>query len=293
MSNLAMTTTEMTTETATLPETTQEPTQLSDIEGLKQALISGLNRNNNGLVSEELTEAYVNAILEKAEHNFGNIPPIILSAAGMAISRSTLNCSDEDCTVPINLAGLWGYGCWCHFGNSLLKGHGDPVNDHDEICMNLQNCLRCIVVDEVQENNDPSTPCDPKTANFQLGASFFSGQEALVVECENANSGNDCGKFACICEMSFIASLVDKLWEGYLYDPSYKHDDNGGSWNFEDNCITSVATAPKTKECCGNYPNRVPFYVENRSCCEDTQELYSQVSQVCCEDGVKNVGEVC
>lgn len=262
-------------------------------EEVKEKLLVNMGKGSH-FMGPEITAAFVDAIWQKANGDINNMPPVVLQAAGVndGLTRSTLSCRDEDCTVPINLEGLWGYGCWCHFGADLMRGHGDPQNDHDTICMDLQNCLRCIQIDEV-----PATVgggiCNPKSSTFQLGASFFSGEQALMTECGAANSGNDCGKFSCVCEMNFIAALVDKMFEGYVYDASFKHDDAGGSWNFEDNCITPHATAPKTKECCGNYPSRVPFYIENRSCCEATQELYSEVSHNCCDDGVKAVGEVC
>merc|ERR1711988_1844715 len=50
---------------------------------------------------------------------------------------------DKGCNSPISLDGIWGYGCWCNFGEHLLTGGATPVNEFDEICKNLQLCLRC------------------------------------------------------------------------------------------------------------------------------------------------------
>merc|ERR1712048_1317623 len=42
-------------------------------------------------------------------------------------NSGSLNCGGGECTVPITLQGLWGYGCHCNFGGELMTGHGTPV----------------------------------------------------------------------------------------------------------------------------------------------------------------------
>ena len=58
--------------------------------------------------------------------------------------RSASSSSEE---TPIDLSGIWGYGCWCSFGSEILRGGGQPVNRFDEICRDMTLCLRCAKID--------------------------------------------------------------------------------------------------------------------------------------------------
>jgi len=201
-----------------------------------------------------------------------------------------LNCVDNRCKVPISLSGIWHYGCWCNFGKDLLDGQGMPVNKHDQICQDLQFCLRCAKMDA---EDDGTYTCDPKKDRFNAG--FRWGKKKLSTDCKKRNGGEPCATHLCMCEMTLIGELIALIWEGYTYDPQYRHKKLGGNFKPSKYCLITKTTGPSAKECCGAYPKRAPYSVGgNTDCCDSNNgALYNTISEHCCASGVKSTGDLC
>merc|ERR1712000_224283 len=170
--------------------------------------------STNGFFPEEFMEGLVDELIAESEGD----------ERGVAAN----NCQG-DCNVPVSLSGLWGYGCWCHFENDLMRGHGQPVNVHDIACQAMQYCLRCSV-------NDLNT-CDPATHPYTAAMSWFFGTKSLEADCEDQNSGDECATHMCMCQMKLVSDLIDQVWLGYTYQPQYRHPDIGGSFSYDDQCL--------------------------------------------------------
>jgi len=257
------------------------------IDDDRKALESADDRNDELILDLSLDAAILRAAAEsvmKTKHIPSEFQAIIDDQA----SRN-LNCVDHRCHVPISLKGIWHYGCWCNFGNDLLEGNGMPMNKHDELCQNMQLCLRCAKMDA---EDDGTYTCDPK--NDRFNAAFRFGRKKLGSDCKKRNSGDTCGVHLCMCEMTLIADLIALIWEGYTYDPQYLHKKMGGTFSPSKYCLTSTATGPTTKECCGSYPTRFPYSVGGTTeCCNNNGYLYNSISEHCCSDSVKQLGDPC
>ena len=83
--------------------------------------------------------------------------------AGESTFDRSVNCPSGGCAIPIQLSHIWGYGCWCNFGDELLEGSYHPVNAYDEVCRNLQQCLKCAIKDAQTGDYE----CDPKTKEYR------------------------------------------------------------------------------------------------------------------------------
>jgi len=189
---------------------------------------------------------------------------------------------DKGCNSPVQLDGIWGYGCWCNFGEHLLTGGATPVNEFDEICKNLQLCLRCAKMDGENDGYD----CDPKTVEYNIAMEWLNSDEALFSECEALNQADHCATHCCTCEVDMINSLIGTIWKMELYEPAYKHS-NG--FSREENCPTNPQHT--LSACCGYYPKRFPYSNEVRQCCRADQSLYNPLNKDCCEDaGVSPIG---
>lgn len=189
---------------------------------------------------------------------------------------------DKGCNSPVQLDGIWGYGCWCNFGEHLLTGGATPVNQFDEICKNLQLCLRCAKMDGENDGYD----CDPKTVEYNIAMEWLNSDEALFSECEALNQADHCATHCCTCEVDMINSLIGTIWKMELYEPAYKHS-NG--FSREENCPTNPQHT--LSACCGYYPKRFPYSNEVRQCCQTDQSLYNPLNKDCCEDaGVSPIG---
>jgi len=198
----------------------------------------------------------------------------------------TINCPNGICQVTWFLTPIWGFGCWCNFGFSLMAGSGQPVHRADEICRDLQLCLRCAKMDA--KDASPPYTCDPVTQGY----TYQQSAGGFVTECTLANNaGSQCAVDVCCCEQQFIADLLVEVFNpSWSYDASYKHD-NG----FDPNAECAMGHSTQETECCGEKPKRFPFGKDTKSCCENIT-VYNPVTQHCCgfTDGtVQVVGQSC
>jgi len=81
------------------------------------------------------------------------------------------------------LQPIWGYGCWCNFGENLMQGSGKPQDAYDHICQSMQMCMRCAVMDSA-ENEENDGYCDPLVDSYNATIQWFGmkGQESLMAD---------------------------------------------------------------------------------------------------------------
>lgn len=198
------------------------------------------------------------------------------------------NCHDAQCDIPLSLKGIWGYGCWCHFGSHLGNGKGQPVNPHDAACRNMQQCLRCAIFDSEAGGYE----CDIKTTQYnstlgQALAGQNSNPSSFNSGCAIQNPGDLCGTHVCTCEMQLVNEILDLVWTLYTHDPAPRHPSNpfGGTFDYDLNCYI-IPTGPTELDCCGKYPFRYPYNKLDKECCDAVEVLYNPLDHICCDDGI-------
>lgn len=190
--------------------------------------------------------------------------------------RINSNCNNGVCNIHFALQPIWNYGCWCNFDEGMMTGHGHPVNRYDEICRDFQLCSRCARLDGTKSGES----CDPVTKEYTLG----SGPNFLAA-CSQTNGNDDCAAHVCNCEQHLINQLVQLAFQNpivHVYDPSALHS-NG--FDHDANC--PVPKQPNyAAECCGTYPIRFPYGIENpnKDCCLD-ESIFNPTFEECCDDG--------
>lgn len=194
--------------------------------------------------------------------------------------RSCGTRSIGECTTFIPFDAIWSYGCWCYFGENAGDGQGPPQNSIDEACRALSLCYKCSTIDSY----DTASLCRPGFTDYQVGITK-AFQQGSYVACTNEFNDNECQVNVCTCETQFIRNLLDLFFQGYKFDPSLHHN------NWSDAVCKIKGEGPSTLECCGQYPNRVPFKMESSTECCQNMKLYNSDSQSCCADG--NVRAVC
>lgn len=231
------------------------------------------------------------------------------------------NCPAGKCDVPVKLADIWGYGCWCNFP-ALGRGSGPILDEFDHVCNFLSRCNRCATQDG--EHAEDSYICDPAVEDFNVNVRWDMANMGLIGDCEVAND-NDCDKHLCSCQMTFLSRLLDALWAEARVNPLNFHGNEDWNGNrckggempevttvptIEPELLTTQASivdtvhTPFTMDqghdeqfvCCGFYPDRFSYNVDSWGCCEseDERNAYRHATQQCCATGlVTEIGEAC
>lgn len=193
------------------------------------------------------------------------------------VGRS-LNC--VGCTVPLDLRDLFHYGCWCNLGPSLLQGQSKPLDEFDNACKALQNCMRCVIVD----NDNVQQGCDPKVNLYQVPFFFFGG---LKNSCEAVNGNTEgCNSRFCMCQVTWVNTVLDLSFQGKLVNPI----NDQSNFDYDQTCPVGSIGGPVEKECCGEYPARAVYNSLSSKCCLPVGLTYSDVTQMCCGDSVGSIG---
>jgi len=232
------------------------------------------------------------------------------------------NCPPGKCDVPVTLAEIWGYGCWCNFP-ALGRGSGPILDEFDHACNFLSRCNRCTAMDG--EHADPSYVCDAATEDFNVNVRWDMANMGLTGDCAVSND-NDCDKHLCSCQMTFISKLLEYLWAGATVNPTNYHGNDDWNGNrckggempevttvptIPAEILTTVAATADTVQtpftvdqghdeqfiCCGFYPDRFSYNIDTWACCEteNIREAYRHATHICCADSeqVVAIGDTC
>lgn len=256
---------------------------------------------NKAQAETQLDKAYYDMFCEKAEREgmpdyvydsmiHGLVAGDPMAPPDPGMMRNVLCPDGNSCIVPLTLKGIWGYGCWCNFGISVLQGESQPVNAYDSICKSMQQCLRCVKFD----GEEAGETCDPKNPpEYNSTFTLDTARTGLAAQCGTQNN-NDCAIRICTCELSLLSGVLEALWDGENYNSSYLH-----IYGFDPSEECGAVNQPTSGEelaepgCCGVYPERETYNKVSRSCCESTslpadqltQTLYNQNTHQCCADG--------
>ena len=155
----------------------------------------------------------------------------------------------------------------------------DPI---DEICKGLQSCRTCIDIEF------PFTEFDTQQGKYR-----YTISEDNQIICDVRNTPEQMA--LCECDKQFAIKL-GSIWEDSMYDYSLwynlanarEREANGlPVFDRVAECITNPGPAKDT--CCGDdFPNKVPYYAGNKSCCNNNinaPKAYDPTSSECCSDG--------
>jgi len=208
-----------------------------------------------------------------------NEVPDAIAQYGKARTQCLGNCE----TGILDMTPLFGYACWCFFGNiNSNLGRGPPIDAFDTVCRDLALCYRCIHFDA---ENEDDTGCDPYNTQFESNLSSFStangiGMNNITSLCQTDNIEN-CTWRTCSCAMSMVTKFFNLTFDvENTYDVNLKHS-NGFDYSLE----CPMQNYAGDRSCCGFYPQRRTFNRhEFRECCND-KSIYNPMRHQCCDDG--------
>ena len=198
----------------------------------------------------------------------------------LAPSNRGLSC--VGCTVPLDLRDLFHYGCWCNLAGDLLQGQSGTLDPFDVACRDLQECLRCTIID----NGGDKTNCDPRVNPYQVPFFFF--MPTLRENCDLVNSAR-CDSSFCMCQVHWVNTVLDLSFQGHTVDNSLDHSDP--SFDYESACeVGEGHHGTREVACCGDYPGRFPFNDAHLDCCDNDATVFNPNTLVCCSNGVQTIG---
>jgi len=162
------------------------------------------------------------------------------------------------------------YGCWClpYGAEAMGRTAGDPVDEIDATCRAKQLCYKCAQLDY-------GANCKA-TVGYRFKGYKLNGERRL--RC--LDTENTCERALCECDKR----LAEKL--SYLEDTSsFDYHSKYGDFNYAETCIPKCQNCQKWDQCCGEYPERYPFFSDygNKGCCGQ-KTYYKSVLQCCKND---------
>jgi len=186
------------------------------------------------------------------------------------------------CYIIFNFEAIWGYGCWCIFGNDgFATTAGGQVQDTaDAICKDLQLCYRCAALDSKKEGKGVCNAF-AQTYDFTVLINLIS-TPMFGMQCNDP--ADTCEHRACTCDGGFIEALLTTT---VVVDTSKQHqdDNNNPVFDFATECV--VTETHSVRDCCGSYPDRRPYNMgmgSSMACCNNVS-IYNSDYLGCCANG--------
>lgn len=170
------------------------------------------------------------------------------------------------------------YGCWCFQSQDteFWKGQGLPKDDIDKTCRKLSMCYHCIA------NDYPQAICSAETKYNFIGLEDGVTDDRYI-QC--VDQEGTCERHICECDKKFAEDLRSQSETSSIS----LHQEFG--FDREGECKQQIGTPP-WDECCGKYPNRMPYASKSsRSCCEN--QTYETIFNKCCDDRIVSKSATC
>jgi hypothetical protein len=180
---------------------------------------------------------------------------------------------------------LLNYGCHCFpdSGRSMkaVAGQGPPQDDYDSLCRKLARCHRCIEMDWPE-----SISLDWDTNNGRYR--YQIGSDGSIT----CNGNADPEKSAlCECDAEFAREL-GSTWQDDKFNRTLWDNKNNNDFTLESEFVCTKNGNQLNDECCGSYPNRMPFSSDSIECCAVGNGIFNVAFQECCADGsIVNIGQ--
>jgi hypothetical protein len=216
------------------------------------------------------------------------------------------NVNDDDRKIMelFTISSVANYGCWCRF--NMYKPYKGPAQDTvDEACEQWHKNYDCLHID--YSTNTPHFRCGIDTPYNDVIVSIsdpFDLATDYETACSNQNPGDNCATQACHVDAVFIREVVLFLSQNTL------NMTLSGWYGFDGSACRGASVAGTTAapvagttmppavvttdpaattatpmpalDCCGSYPDRYPYKLNNgnRACCVDT--TYNNNVLECC-----------
>jgi len=199
------------------------------------------------------------------------------AASSILMSRSS---AQPRASAFFNVENIRNYGCFCRFGSTWRKSHGQPVNDIDEACRSLYHCYKCAGIDSL---NDGGEVCDPSETEYTVPMVKDIDEHGTYAACSEINTMDPCQIRTCCCDINFAKNILQFFFDQNMFDPAPSHE-NGFLVDEECPVCQGTGCSQGPKDCCGEYPERFPYSMRDgsRGCC--VNKTYNVNRLFCCDN---------
>lgn len=155
---------------------------------------------------------------------------------------------------------LQNYACHCFPGNNRVAGGAGPAQDGiDSLCKKLARCHKCISADYGISSFSAEWDAD-------IGKYRWAADANGDLSC--ANNDDQYKTDLCQCDAAF-ATALGAQWNDADWDNSMwgNRKNAGYTLDYDNTCVGMAG--PESTDCCGTYPNRMPFQTVSHECCAD------------------------
>jgi len=205
------------------------------------------------------------------EKGFRPMAAMKLYLTGMGSNRQDpQDLASFDSELDALEAKYTSYGCYCWINGMSdgVIGGGKTKDVTDHHCKELYRCYKCVNNDYAKNYTDVSYTVDftMKDGERALDCSVNSKQDAEnICECDKRFAEN-----IAAAEGSCTAGeAADPEWGEHCMSEDFRTGNAGGSFDPQNQCDKQFHGHDKA-ECCGFYPNRYPYDINENDCCRTT-----------------------
>ncbi|CBY07041.1 unnamed protein product [Oikopleura dioica] len=239
----------------------------------KTVRVNDIQRNFGGNFYDNLIGA------QERGYNYGNEDALRgLSAMAVFLDESRIMSRSVDnfeMEIQDFLDQFTNYGCYCWIVGPMrgVIGGGQTVDEIDNLCGQLYKCYKCLNLDHGSSPN-----------LFEYSVHFNVNEIGeRTLDCQAGPNVDACKcdvmfaeKLAGVntqCEADMLAGETDSK---FCVNEKYRTLNGGGPFDPTDNsdegCLKINMDGHNAKDqCCGQYPDRLPFDSMSRECCEFTE----------------------
>jgi len=208
---------------------------------------------------------------------------VVFLDASNIIRQRTSTIAAFELTIQDFLDNFANYGCYCWILGPMrgVIGGGQTKDAIDSLCGELYKCYKCLNLD-----------FGSKSTMFEYNVNLIEHADGRrELECQEGENIN-----ACKCDVMFAEKMavVNQQCEAdldngvqnsqFCINEDFRTEAGGGTFDPFDNtaggCLKLNMEGHNAKDnCCGVYPDRLPFDSMSRECCRFTNNDGAQVVQ--------------
>jgi len=150
---------------------------------------------------------------------------------------------------------LENYGCHCFPGRGNMGQAGQPQDEYDGLCRDLNRCYKCLAMDW-------------SASNFGFWHNYRWMTDADGDWDCSHDRNSEAQKALCNCDAQYVRNLA-AIWDDAKFNSTLWRNNRNPDFNFDFETVCQNTGGSPSSACCGAYPYRKPYSADIHECCDD------------------------